>query len=90
MALRLISMKFFGFIVLLLGVFMVKSGDAMMRNKVPIRGGGGGGPGLAGRVGGGGKSAWAHLEGADPETVKAAILSERPELKVHVVPHDGK
>lgn len=35
------------------------------------------------------RAAWAHLQGADPETVKAAILSERPDLNVQIIPHDA-
>ena len=38
----------------------------------------------------GNKGMWAQHQGSDAESVKAAILLERPDLQVQIVPHDGK
>jgi hypothetical protein len=35
-------------------------------------------------------SKWSHLQGSDPDECKASILAENPDLKVHILPHDGK
>ena len=79
-------MKSFQLVILFFVTCLMMSGLGMdLKTKVPKGGRRGGGGGR-----GGGQGAWAVHQGSDPETVKAAILSERPDLNVQIVPHDGK